>query len=623
MTDTPADRAAGDPSVRADPSAAPVVNPAVVPGSRRDDQARVAAQAGLELVDLLVEPPDSTLFAGLDHHELVQQQWVPWRREGDAGGEGGSTVSVASVSPLSDEQLAAIADRLGAGTATNLITTDWDIEHVILDEYRDVLVADATDRLAEEHPDLSAARPWRARQTVGIVVLAVAVLASFVMWPSTTAVVLLTATNLVFLAAASFKVVAAIVSRRLRRQDDTRPEVAPSLADEDLPLFTILVPAYREAGITRQLVDHLGGIDYPADKLQILLLLEEDDQDTIDAFRATAAPDRVHMILVPASLPRTKPKACNVGLVFARGELLAVYDAEDVPDPQQLRVVVEQFRRGGDDLACVQCQLNYHNVDENLLTRMFTLEYSFWFAYLLRGLERMRLPIPLGGSSNHFRTDVLRELGGWDPHNVTEDADLGLRATALGYQVAANQSTTMEEACSRTRPWIRQRTRWIKGYLATFLVHARHPARFTRATGLRGTACLLLLIAGTPALYLAASIVWTFWLFTFLGGRASWLDIPTAIERLNVLAFVLGTGAMVLVHALAGRRREKGLAVYALLLPLYWLLAAFAAWRAIWHLVAKPDLWEKTPHGLAAAGPGARPDDGGPATGALAGAPAR
>lgn len=574
--------------------------------SRRDVQARTAAEAGLDLVDLLAEPPESELFAGLDHHLLVAEQWVPWRHL-----DGDGALGVASVQPLGADRLGELATQFGVDRVTNLITTDWDVEHVVLDEYRAQIVADATDGLAEQQPELSSASPWRAGQVVGLGVLLTLVLVALLLWPNLTAMVALTVTNVVFLAAASFKVVAAIAAPRRRTGDEAPP--AARRADEDLPLFTLLVPAYQEAGITQQLIDNLGGIDYPTDKLQILLLLEEDDQDTIDAFRATAAPDGVHMILVPASSPRTKPKACNVGLTFARGEYLAIYDAEDVPDPGQLRAVVDQFRASGAEVACIQCRLNYHNADENLLTRMFTLEYSFWFTYVLRGLDRLHLPIPLGGSSNHFRTDVLRELGGWDPHNVTEDADLGLRATALGYRVAANPSTTMEEACSRTGPWIRQRTRWIKGYLVTYLVHSRHPARFTRATGLRGALCLLLLVAGTPALYLASSAVWAFWLFTFLGGSVSWLHIPPALQTINLVAFTLGFGSMIVAHAVAGRQRARGLAVYSLLLPLYWLLHSYASWRALWHLVAKPDDWEKTPHGLVAAGPvPSTPKDGAP-----------
>jgi cellulose synthase/poly-beta-1,6-N-acetylglucosamine synthase-like glycosyltransferase len=557
----------------------------------------VASAAGLSLVDLLIEPPDASLFDGLSHHQLVQEQWVPWRLRTE--GDGRTELSVASVSPLAPKALRSIAAARGVDEAVNLITTDWDIEQVVLDRYRDLILADAIDQLAEHERELSAQRPWRTRQTLGFVIAGLVIAAALVIDLRTTALVLLTATNLVFLAAAGFKVVAALAGRGHRTEPAAAaPDAAATIPDEDLPLYTILVPAYREAGITQQLIDNLGGIDYPRSKLQIVLLLEEDDLETIEAFRATAAPDHVHLVKVPASLPRTKPKACNIGLTFARGEFLVIYDAEDVPDPQQLRSVVAQFRASGPEVSTIQCRLNYHNVEENLLTRLFTLEYSFWFSAMLPGLDRLGLPMPLGGSSNHFRTDVLRELGGWDPHNVTEDADLGMRANALGYAVAANRSTTMEEACSQIRPWIRQRTRWIKGYMVTFLVHARHPARFTRSTGLRGTLCLLLLVAGTPAMYLAASVVWGVWIYTFLGGTIGWLDIPTSLERFNAFVFLAGNASMIAGHAVAGRRRQRGLAIYSLLLPLYWAMHSFAAWRALWHLLVKPDLWEKTPHGL-------------------------
>ena len=369
-------------------------------GSRREQQARVAAAAGLALVDLLVQPPDPLLFEHLDHHALVQEQWVPWQRSVDGQA---ATLSVASVAPLSADRLRSVGEAFGASDVRNLITTDWDIEHVVLDQFRSLIVSEATLGLATDRPELSAQHPWRRSQTIAVAMVALVVLVALIVAPGWTAVALLTMANLVFFAAAMFKVFAAVDGRRLRPDAVPAPEVV-RLADDDLPLFTILVPAYREAGITQQLVDNLGGIDYPTSKLQILLLLEEDDRDTIDAFRATAAPDHVHMVLVPTSQPRTKPKACNVGLEFARGEYLVVYDAEDVPDPQQLRSVVNQFRASGPEVACVQCRLNYHNVDENLLTRMFTLEYSFWFSYMVPGLDRMHLPLPLGG--NAIRKDL-------------------------------------------------------------------------------------------------------------------------------------------------------------------------------------------------------------------------
>ena len=184
--------------------------------------------------------------------------------------------------------------------------------------------------------------------------------------------------------------------------------------------------------------------------------------------------------VVPPSHPQTKPKACNFALRFARGEYLVVYDAEDRPEPDQLRKVVATFRRSPPNTACLQCRLNYYNVNENWLTRMFTLDYALWFDQMLPGLERLGMPIPLGGTSNHFRIDVLRELHAWDPFNVTEDADLGIRLGQKGYRVGIVDSTTFEEASCRAGQWMRQRSRWMKGYMQTLLVHTRRPLHLIR-----------------------------------------------------------------------------------------------------------------------------------------------
>jgi len=275
-----------------------------------------------------------------------------------------------------------------------------------------------------------------------------------------------------------------------------------------------------------------------------------------------------------------------------------IYDAEDLPEPGQLREVVARFAEAGDDVACLQARLNYFNARENILTRMFTLEYSFWFDYMLPGLDAWKLPIPLGGTSNHFRVASLRELGGWDPYNVTEDADLGIRAAARGLTIGITESTTWEEACSAWRPWIRQRTRWIKGYMTTALVHTRHPLRLWRTVGLRGVVGVIGLIAGTPAMFVACPLVWAFWLFTFLGGSlgvhlAPWVQTATTVNLL------VGNGAMILLTAMAARRRRAlHLTPYALLTPAYWVLHSVAAWRALWQLAWNPAHWEKTPHGI-------------------------
>ncbi len=270
------------------------------------------------------------------------------------------------------------------------------------------------------------------------------------------------------------------------------------------------------------------------------------------------------------------------------------------PSPTSLKKAVVAMRKAGPQTVCIQASLNYFNVNENFLTRMFTLEYSYWFDYMLPGLDRLGLPIPLGGTSNHFRTDVLRELGGWDPYNVTEDADLGVRASARGYRVGVVNSTTYEEANKAYGNWIRQRSRWIKGYMQTVLVHLRNPVQLGRTLGLKQVLGFLMLIAGTPFTFLAVppmTLLYGFWLVT----RSTVVDavFPPPTLILSLLNLLVGNAIMIYLNVLAVfKRRQYGLTIYALTNPLYWVMHGIASYKALWQLVTNPFYWEKTTHGL-------------------------
>src|SRR6185437_3407443 len=242
-------------------------------------------------------------------------------------------------------------------------------------------------------------------------------------------------------------------------------DLVHSLADHAWPSYTILCPLYQETAVVPQFVKAMKALDYPHDKLQVLFLTEEDDRATRDAIVAMGLPSYFDIITVPDGQPRTKPRACNYGLKISTGDFVVIYDAEDVPDPLQLKKAVLTFALESDDVACVQAKLNFYNPKQNLLTRWFTTEYSLWFDLTLPGLQWARWALPLGGTSNHFRTAVLRQVGAWDPFNVTEDCDLGLRLAHYHLRTVMLDSTTMEEANSDVKNWLRQRSRWIKGYL--------------------------------------------------------------------------------------------------------------------------------------------------------------
>lgn len=375
---------------------------------------------------------------------------------------------------------------------------------------------------------------------------------------------------------------------------------ALAVADADLPTFTILVPAYREPEIIHHLLGAVGGLDYPADKLEVLLLLEADDTETISAVNAIEVGIAVDVVLVPPAEPRTKPKALNYGLCLAKGDIVTVYDAEDVPEPLQLRRAAVVLARHGEQVACVQAQLSFSNVHQNVITRWFTLEYAVWFALFLPGLVASGAAVPLGGTSNHFRRSVLEELGAWDPFNVTEDADLGIRMHRRGYRTRVVESVTYEEANSDFVNWIKQRSRWYKGYLQTWLVHMRHPQQLLGELGWKGFIRFNLFVGGTPALAVANPVCWMLAIAWFVGQPSIIHRLfPAPIFYLGLACWAFGNFTLAYLWVVATRLTKRSdLLVAALLAPAYWVMMAIAAIKALLQLVINPSYWEKTTHGL-------------------------
>jgi cellulose synthase/poly-beta-1,6-N-acetylglucosamine synthase-like glycosyltransferase len=386
------------------------------------------------------------------------------------------------------------------------------------------------------------------------------------------------------------------------------------VTDAELPVYSVLVPLFRETSMLPGLVEALDALDYPRAKREVLLVLEAADIDTQAALLDRALPPGFRTIIVPDGQPRTKPKALNFALQAARGEYIVVYDAEDRPEPDQLRRAIAAFRRGPADLGCVQAQLNIYNPRAGwFFTRQFTVEYSALFDAILPALARLGIPVPLGGTSNHFRRDTLVAVGGWDPFNVTEDADLGFRLARRGWRTQVLQSTTWEEAPVSFGRWFGQRTRWLKGWMQTYLVHTRRPWRLGAELGVRGTLGFHALMGG---LVLSALVHPLFYVVLACHAASGELFAPAgtaadaafwAIAWLN-----LGAGylmAMVVGAVSAWRRGQPGLALSALLMPVCWLLISAAAYRALYQLATAPYYWEKTEHGEA---PSDRVRRGGP-----------
>ena len=557
---------------------------------------------GLTVVDLATTDRDEELIRRWSGQRMLAGNWMPVRRDVDG------VILVATARVPDDERRWQIETVLGEHVRF-VVATGWDIRGLLLVVFRKAIADEAANELFRRSPALSARVVFSRGQKIGLVIGAAVVLLGLVLWTIPTLITIITAVSVAFLASTVFKFLIAMRGAKYDVVERVTREEVEALTDRELPVYTVLVPVFREANIVPQLVGNLGKIDYPADKLEVLVLIEEEDLLTREAYLSSNPPPNFHIVTIPKGTPQTKPRACNVGLYFASGEYLVIYDAEDAPDPDQLKKCVVAFRRGGEKTVCVQAALNYFNADENVLTRMFTLEYNYWFDYMLAGLDAADLPIPLGGTSNHFRTSALTELGGWDPYNVTEDADLGIRASALGYRVGVVNSTTMEEANTSIPNFVRQRSRWIKGYMQTSLVHARRPLQLIREIGLRRFASFALLIGGTPLTFLGVIPLYLVTLFSIFI-PTEWFSpfFPVWLLWITLINFIIGNSAMVYLSMMGPYKRGTfNLILWALLNPAYWVLHSAASYKALWQLLFKPHYWEKTEHGLTTQSHGSTP----------------
>lgn len=456
--------------------------------------------------------------------------------------------------------------------------------------------------LAHQRPEWSARQPMTRVQWAVAIALLLAVAVSLWLWPLAAGRLLVLVATLFYGAVTIYKL--ALVRASASGQASLRLTSADLVAagPRSWPVYSILVPMYKEPETVGQMVAALTAMDYPAECKDVQLLLEADDALTLAAARALQMPPGFRITVVPPSFPRTKPKACNYGLHLARGRFLVIYDAEDRPEPDQLKLAVLAFERSPPTVACIQSRLNFYNPRHNLLTRWFTAEYSAWFDLCLPGLAAMRAVVPLGGTSNHFVTDVLRSLLGWDAYNVTEDCDLGVRLCRAGYCTRMLETTTWEEACGDLGFWIRQRTRWQKGYIQTWFVHMRNPWRLLRELGLRNYLHFHLLIGGVIVSSLINPIFWAMALFWFCARPARvGLLFPGPVFALGALCLFVGNFVFVYVHLLGCyRRRYDDLVWAALLTPAYWVMMSYSGWRAFVQFFTKPFYWEKTQHGLSA-----------------------
>jgi cellulose synthase/poly-beta-1,6-N-acetylglucosamine synthase-like glycosyltransferase len=503
--------------------------------------------------------------------------------------------------PNNQETIDFFKNKYHVSYVEQLIVTDLDFLKIVKKIYGSIILDDSIQGLLYRNPNESAALVFTKKQVIVLGISLFFILFWFYYHASSLIIIIFTIWQIAFLASVSFKTFLSIIGAFSEKRETISKKEIASLKDEDLPIYTILVPAYNEPKVLPKLMQALKNLNYPPQKLDILLLLEENDLATLEAAKLAKPPGSWKFILVPDSIPKTKPKACNYGVFFSRGKYLTIYDAEDIPEPDQLKKALIAFRKNDSSYLCFQAALNYYNNDENLITRLFTLEYSYWFDYLLPGLNRLKMPIPLGGTSNHFRTDYLKILGAWDPFNVTEDADLGIRACTHSFKVGILDSTTHEEANSNYFNWIRQRSRWIKGYIQTALVFNRAPIRLLKTIGLKNWLGIQLFIAGTPLLFIINPVVWSIFIYWIIS-QSKLFDqfFPPLLAYIALYNLLFGNFLGIYLNMLSiFKRKIYRLLPYSLLNPFYWLFFhSIASYKAIWQIFTRPFHWEKTKHGI-------------------------
>ncbi len=555
--------------------------------SHEDLSDALSRQSGLGRVDLGLSPPAPDLMAEIDPYRCLAIEALPWRQIG-------GTRVIALANPDHAEAARAACGGTGQRIAFALAPPEQ-IRRAITEAFTGRLRDDARDRCPQEY----SCRDWNPGARRWRWPLAGLLLAAGVVAAPLLALQILMGWILVANAMTMGLRLVAIFARFRRQPRRDAPAATPLADHRKLPRVSLLIPLLREEAVARQLLDALAAMDYPAALLDIKLVLEADDEVTRAAIERVALPSNIEVIAVPRDGLRTKPRAMNYALPFCAGEIIGVYDAEDRPDPSQIRTVVEHLRNAPPEVACVQGYLDFYNSGRNWLARCFTLEYAIWFRVVLLGVQRLGLPIPLGGTTVFFRRNVLEAIGGWDAHNVTEDADLGMRLARFGYTCEMIPSTTWEEANFRVRPWIRQRARWLKGYAITWATHMRRPRALLADLGGRGFVGFQVLFLGAITSYLSIPLFWAITLVTAGFGYSFWATFPGWLLTAFLASMLAGQAVMLATALIAARDSgHRGLIGWVLALPFYWPLGAVAAYRAIGEIFTRPFHWHKTEHGI-------------------------
>lgn len=549
-------------------------------------------------VDPAATPADPRLIDAVGAEFCLGNGILPWRRIG------GVTWIATARPDLFDD----LCPRLPAefGQIRMLLCSETQVHDAILATRRSAMIRAAELRVPPEE----SCRTRNERRTGQIALaLMMAVVIGLWQWPVAmlallTGWAMMTLVGQTVLKLAAFGASLKVGSDNRRARRSAGDAAAPTAQMKGpLPVISVMVPLFQESDVAGRLVARLARLDYPRALTDILLVVEASDSVTRAALDGADLPRWIRVIEVPEGMIQTKPRALNYALNFCRGEIVGIWDAEDRPDPDQLHKVARGFHFAAEDVACLQGALDYYNPRTNWLARCFTIEYAAWFRVLLPGVARLGLVVPLGGTTLFFRRDALDAVGGWDAWNVTEDADLGVRLARRGWRTELIDTTTDEEANCRALPWIKQRSRWLKGYAMTWGVHMRDPARLLRDLGPIRFCAFQVQFFGALSQYLLAPILWSFWLLSL--GLPHPLRAPLegvwggyAITSLFV-SFILSELVSIAVGLWAVRGgKHRHLLAWVPSLHLYFPLGCLAGWKAIYEVVVRPFYWDKTQHGV-------------------------
>lgn len=549
-------------------------------------------------IDLLALPPDPRLIDHLGAEACLTASLVPWRRIG------GVTFIATSRPDQFKDRIADLPAKFGH--AHMLLCSETALREAVLASRRTDLIRRAETRVPEQE---SCRKTNPQRNTRIAIALMAALLTGFMLFPLgllavLTAWAVLTLSATMSLKAAAFLVVL-LDQRHNRASDDMQVPIHPTPPEMTgpLPVISVMVPLFAEADIAERLIMRLSELTYPRELTDLILVVEEADTVTCAALTRTALPSWIRVVHVPTGPIQTKPRALNYALNFCRGDIIGVWDAEDRPEPDQLNKVARHLHFAPPEVACVQGILDYYNPRTNWLARCFTIEYASWFRANLLGVAKMGLVVPLGGTTLFFRRKALEAVGCWDAFNVTEDADLGVRLFRRGWRTEMIDTTTHEEANCHVKPWIKQRSRWLKGYAMTWAVHMRDPPALWRDLGAKRFCAFQIQFLGAISQYLLAPVLWSFWLLTLglphplresLGSIWAGQAVPL------LFGLFIGSELLTITVGLWAVRssRHRHLMPWVPTLYFYFPLGCLAGWKAIYEAATKPFYWDKTAHGI-------------------------